>query len=298
MEITCVSVWIPIWGSLTPTAKKISDVSLKWPNFLPSPASLLFALSSHHSAGYIILYSSSGWRTKNNTFVFATIQDRDRARKIHDDAGLPFFEIFVDAPLNVCETRDVKGLYKKARQGQIKSNKWSYKNLYLYSRRRAARFVQFRLFIHYIDFTGIDSPYEAPQKAESTMRTGETSIVECTQKLVDLLVERVNKYKPQSYCIYWCVSVLKVLPIYWCQQLRFRWCWNIYLYSVDIVITSVRFLYCPACWHWPTFIWYLLSILKQSIYRTFCRQPFKPRLSSCLPATQPKPKLNWRRYRR
>ena len=48
-------------------------------------------------------------------------KDRDRARKIHDDAGLPFFEIFVDAPLNVCETRDVKGLYKRARQGQIKS---------------------------------------------------------------------------------------------------------------------------------------------------------------------------------
>ena len=48
-------------------------------------------------------------------------QDRDRARKLHEDAGLPFFEVFVDTPLNVCEDRDVKGLYKKARAGIIKS---------------------------------------------------------------------------------------------------------------------------------------------------------------------------------
>lgn len=42
------------------------------------------------------------------------------ARKIHRDNDLPFFEVFVDTPLNVCEQRDVKGLYKKARQGSIK----------------------------------------------------------------------------------------------------------------------------------------------------------------------------------
>lgn len=47
-------------------------------------------------------------------------QDRQNARKIHEAAGLPFFEIFVDAPLNICESRDVKGLYKKARAGEIK----------------------------------------------------------------------------------------------------------------------------------------------------------------------------------
>lgn len=44
------------------------------------------------------------------------------ARKIHKDADLPFFEVFVDAPLSVCEERDVKGLYKKARAGHIKGN--------------------------------------------------------------------------------------------------------------------------------------------------------------------------------
>jgi len=42
------------------------------------------------------------------------------ARDLHNQWGLPFFEIFVDTPLEVCEQRDVKGLYKKARAGQIK----------------------------------------------------------------------------------------------------------------------------------------------------------------------------------
>lgn len=51
---------------------------------------------------------------------FPFIQDRQNARNIHEAAGLPFFEIFVDAPLNICESRDVKGLYKKARAGEIK----------------------------------------------------------------------------------------------------------------------------------------------------------------------------------
>lgn len=50
------------------------------------------------------------------------------ARKIHKEADLPFFEVFVDAPLSVCEERDVKGLYKKARAGQIKGY-YSHKHL-------------------------------------------------------------------------------------------------------------------------------------------------------------------------
>ena len=47
-------------------------------------------------------------------------QDRVNARRIHEAAGLPFFEVFVDAPLDVCEQRDVKGLYKRARAGEIR----------------------------------------------------------------------------------------------------------------------------------------------------------------------------------
>ena len=48
------------------------------------------------------------------------MQDRSRARELHEQAGLSFFEVFVDTPLEVCEGRDVKGLYKKARAGSIK----------------------------------------------------------------------------------------------------------------------------------------------------------------------------------
>lgn len=52
--------------------------------------------------------------------IFLFFQDRLMARRIHERAGLPFFEIHVDTPLNICEQRDVKGLYKKARAGSIK----------------------------------------------------------------------------------------------------------------------------------------------------------------------------------
>lgn len=52
-------------------------------------------------------------------FCGLPVQDRLNARKIHEAAGLPFFEVFVDAPLDVCEQRDVKGLYKRARAGEI-----------------------------------------------------------------------------------------------------------------------------------------------------------------------------------
>jgi bifunctional enzyme CysN/CysC len=58
--------------------------------------------------------------------------DRDRVRAIHDEAGLPFLEVCVDTPLEVCESRDPKGLYAKARAGEITG------------------------------FTGIDAPYEPP----------------------------------------------------------------------------------------------------------------------------------------
>ncbi|KAG8519411.1 Bifunctional 3'-phosphoadenosine 5'-phosphosulfate synthase 1 [Galemys pyrenaicus] len=54
------------------------------------------------------------------SFISPYTQDRNNARQIHEGASLPFFEVFVDAPLHVCEQRDVKGLYKKARAGEIK----------------------------------------------------------------------------------------------------------------------------------------------------------------------------------
>lgn len=62
--------------------------------------------------------------------------DRARVREIHDLAGVPFLEVFVDTPIEVCEQRDPKGLYAKARAGEITG------------------------------FTGIDDPYEAPTEPE------------------------------------------------------------------------------------------------------------------------------------
>lgn len=67
-------------------------------------------LEFHHETSFYIL--------KHIAF-----QDRENARKIHESAGLPFFEIFVDAPLSICESRDVKGLYKRARAGEIKGKR-------------------------------------------------------------------------------------------------------------------------------------------------------------------------------
>jgi bifunctional enzyme CysN/CysC len=66
--------------------------------------------------------------------------DRDLVRRLHEVAGLPFFEVFMDTPLEVCEQRDPKGLYAKARAGEIKG------------------------------FTGIDDPYEAPLEPELILR--------------------------------------------------------------------------------------------------------------------------------
>ena len=62
--------------------------------------------------------------------------DRDRARAAHDAAGVPFAEVLVDTPIELCEQRDPKGLYAKARAGEITG------------------------------FTGIDDPYEAPEAPE------------------------------------------------------------------------------------------------------------------------------------
>ncbi|KFV69222.1 Bifunctional 3'-phosphoadenosine 5'-phosphosulfate synthase 2, partial [Dryobates pubescens] len=91
------------------------------------------------------------------SFISPFSKDRQNARRIHEAAGLPFFEIFVDAPLNICESRDVKGLYKKARAGEIKG------------------------------FTGIDSEYEKPESPELVLKTNLSSVSECIQQVVELL---------------------------------------------------------------------------------------------------------------
>ncbi|HEV7202988.1 MAG TPA: sulfate adenylyltransferase subunit CysN [Jatrophihabitans sp.] len=86
--------------------------------------------------------------------------DRDRARAAHAEAGLPFVEIFVDTPLEICEARDPKGMYAKARAGEIKN------------------------------FTGIDDPYEAPESPHLRLRP-EDGDEAAQAALVLELVERI-----------------------------------------------------------------------------------------------------------
>ncbi|XP_075255626.1 bifunctional 3'-phosphoadenosine 5'-phosphosulfate synthase-like isoform X2 [Convolutriloba macropyga] len=92
-------------------------------------------------------------------FISPFRKDRDQAREVHEKANLKFFEIFVDAPLDVCESRDVKGLYKKARAGLIKG------------------------------FTGIDQDYEPPVNPDLVLKTGSMSLSDCVQAIIQLLQE-------------------------------------------------------------------------------------------------------------
>ncbi|MCA9277754.1 MAG: adenylyl-sulfate kinase [Phycisphaeraceae bacterium] len=105
------------------------------------------------------LFSDAGTITLTS-FISPYIADRDAARALHDEARLPFIEVFVDTPIEECEKRDPKGLYKKARAGEIKG------------------------------FTGIDDPYEAPKNAELRIDTTGRSINECVQDVVDYLTSK------------------------------------------------------------------------------------------------------------
>lgn len=80
--------------------------------------------------------------------------------KVRDLAGKDFIEIFCDCSLDVCESRDVKGLYKKARKGEIP------------------------------EFTGISSPYEAPETPEISLNTGAQPLEDCVQQIIDYLESR------------------------------------------------------------------------------------------------------------
>ena len=93
-------------------------------------------------------------------FISPFKADRDMVRGLLKPDE--FIEVFIDAPLNVCEQRDPKGLYKKARAGEIK------------------------------DFTGIDSPYESPEKAEIHIVNDDISIEQAAQQVVNYL--KNNKY--------------------------------------------------------------------------------------------------------
>lgn len=90
-------------------------------------------------------------------FISPYRSDRDMVRSLVGERE--FVEVFVDTPLEVCEARDPKGLYKKARAGEIKN------------------------------FTGLDAPYEAPENPEITIKTAEESLEETVDKIVASLTE-------------------------------------------------------------------------------------------------------------
>jgi adenylylsulfate kinase len=91
------------------------------------------------------------------SFISPYRKDRDLARELHRSGNLPFIEIYVNTPINTCEQRDPKGLYKKARAGQLKG------------------------------FTGVDDPYEEPLHPELTIDCTSTSPQEATVLLLEYL---------------------------------------------------------------------------------------------------------------
>lgn len=91
-------------------------------------------------------------------FISPFREDRERVRKLIGAAD--FIEIYCHCPLEMCEERDVKGLYKKARQGLIK------------------------------DFTGISSPYEIPEHPELSIDTAEKTLEECAAQVIQYLEAR------------------------------------------------------------------------------------------------------------
>jgi len=96
-----------------------------------------------------------------NCFVSPTIEIRNIARQIIGEEN--FLEIYLATPLQVCEQRDVKGLYKKARNGEIKN------------------------------FTGIDSPFEPPKSAFYTINTNDYSIAESVDAIYDRVIGKIKK---------------------------------------------------------------------------------------------------------
>ncbi len=97
-------------------------------------------------------------------FISPLRTDRERVRELVGEAD--FIEVYCECPIEVCEQRDVKGLYQKARRGEIK------------------------------EFTGISSPYEAPSKPDVVLHTGSESLEESVSKVLQTL--RVRGILPKT----------------------------------------------------------------------------------------------------
>jgi adenylylsulfate kinase len=102
------------------------------------------------------LFADAGVLTMTS-FISPYRQDRDLVRALHAEGNLPFIEIHVNTPIETCEQRDPKGLYKKARAGQLKN------------------------------FTGVDDPYEPPLKPELTIDATNITPQQATLQLLAYL---------------------------------------------------------------------------------------------------------------
>ena len=92
-----------------------------------------------------------------SSFISPYREDREHVRKLHDASDMPFIEVYVDCSLDVAEARDPKGLYRKARAGEIKN------------------------------FTGIDDPYEPPETPDIHLRTDRMSLEQEVNTLISYL---------------------------------------------------------------------------------------------------------------
>lgn len=94
------------------------------------------------------------------SFISPYRDDRRLARTLHEARSISFIEVYIQVPLSVAEERDPKGLYVKARKGEIP------------------------------DFTGVSAPYEEPEKAEIVVNSGEISVEEAVAQIVVYLEEK------------------------------------------------------------------------------------------------------------
>lgn len=113
------------------------------------------------------LFADAGVITMTS-FISPYRKDRQRARELHRAANLCFVEVFVDTPLEVCEARDPKGLYRKARAGELRG------------------------------FTGVDDPYEPPEKPEMVVRTAQRSPEEIAGRVLGYLVQQGVLHPPRA----------------------------------------------------------------------------------------------------
>ncbi|MCJ1465090.1 Adenylyl-sulfate kinase [Pseudocyphellaria aurata] len=94
------------------------------------------------------------------SFISPYREDRRKARDLHKACSISFIEIYIQIPISMAEQRDPKGLYAKARKGEIK------------------------------DFTGVNAPYEEPEKAEIVVNSGETGVEEAVAQIVAYMEEK------------------------------------------------------------------------------------------------------------